>query len=287
MTIAPIADNEAGSSVRTKLNAAIDGVNGLLDNPISYAGDPTGLLVTVTTKTILRNDAVYSGPAAVILTNTVDGLTALHFGAVQIVSIEDLSSTSLTTLDFGDATVLMGGAGGTLNAVTTFTADALEKVTGNWHMTFGALTTMSLPTLRSGELSFIANALTTLSLPAYEDDNGGGMDFTANTLVTLGFPVIVRSGYNITITAASLQNLTFGATLKSIAGDVSIFGAALTQSSVNGVLVRLAALDGTGGTTSYDNHTINLSGGTSASPSGAGLTAKATLEGRGCTVTVN
>jgi hypothetical protein len=64
-------------------------------------------------------------------------------------------------------------------------------------------------------------------------------------------------------------------------------GMKLDAASVNGILVSLAALDGTNGTTAYSSKTILLNGGTSATPSGAGITAKATLVARGCVVTTN
>lgn len=70
-------------------------------------------------------------------------------------------------------------------------------------------------------------------------------------------------------------------------GTVTFIGCALPQGVVDAILVQLAGLDGTNGTTLYENETVNLSGGTNAIPSATGLTAKATLEGRGCTVTVN
>jgi hypothetical protein len=56
---------------------------------------------------------------------------------------------------------------------------------------------------------------------------------------------------------------------------------------VDGLLVNLAVLDGTAGTTVYENHAIDLSGGASSAPSATGLKAKATLTARGCTVTTN
>lgn len=72
-----------------------------------------------------------------------------------------------------------------------------------------------------------------------------------------------------------------------IDGNVNFQGCALNETSVNLILVKLAALDGTSGTTSFDTRTINLNQGTNAIPTGDGLTAKTTLEGRGCTVNVN
>jgi hypothetical protein len=61
---------------------------------------------------------------------------------------------------------------------------------------------------------------------------------------------------------------------------------ALNQASVDDLLVRLAALDGTGLTTAYSSKTVTILG-TSAAPSATGLAAKATLAARGCTVTHN
>jgi len=57
-------------------------------------------------------------------------------------------------------------------------------------------------------------------------------------------------------------------------------GCGLPESEVDGVL---AALDAAGAS----NGTVDLSLGTNAIPSAAGLTSKANLEGKGWTVTVN
>jgi hypothetical protein len=163
--------------------------------------------------------------------------------------------------------------------------DALNDILGDYSL--DALQTMSLPAFVGGEIAWTANALTSLSLPLYEDDGGSGFLLTANSLTTLSLPSVVSIDFGINMVAASLQTFSLGSTLKSVGSDVSIAGAALNQASVDGVLVRLAALNGTGGTTSYDGFTVDLSGGTSATPGATGLTAKATLEGRGNTVTVN
>ena len=64
-------------------------------------------------------------------------------------------------------------------------------------------------------------------------------------------------------------------------------GMKLNQASVDSILVSLAALDGTNGTTAYSSKTILLNGGTSSAPSATGLAAKATLQARSCTVTTN
>lgn len=72
-----------------------------------------------------------------------------------------------------------------------------------------------------------------------------------------------------------------------IDGNVEFGGCGLNQTSVDAILVKLASLNGTNGTTSYDSRTINLNTGTNSIPSGTGLAAKAVLELRNCVVNVN
>jgi hypothetical protein len=55
---------------------------------------------------------------------------------------------------------------------------------------------------------------------------------------------------------------------------------ALNQTSIDNILVSIAAAGTSGGT-------LNMTGGTNATPSATGLAAKATLVGRGWTVTHN
>ena len=70
-------------------------------------------------------------------------------------------------------------------------------------------------------------------------------------------------------------------------GDLNFRNNQLTSQAVDDILVRLASLDGTGGTTSYSNRSVYLDQGTNGIPTQTGLDAKATLEGRGCSVAVN
>jgi len=89
---------------------------------------------------------------------------------------------------------------------------------------------------------------------------------------------IVNNPSLTTVSLPSLVDFTLGASLNDNA---------LSQASVDAVLVTLASLDGTGGKSLYENQTVFLEGGTNATPGSSGLTAKATLEDRGCTVLVN
>jgi hypothetical protein len=108
------------------------------------------------------------------------------------------------------------------------------------------------------------------------------------SLTSFTLPAIVSmAGITVSSGTAALATLTLGSTLKNVGANVSITSAALSQASVDGILVRLAALDGTGGTTAFSTpRTVTITG-TSSTPSATGLTAKATLVARGVTVTHN
>jgi hypothetical protein len=114
-------------------------------------------------------------------------------------------------------------------------------------------------------------------------------------LTTISFGAIERIGTTTTtgnvfslITATgAITTLTIPNTLKQIGkggGNVVLTSCALNQTSVDNLLIRLAALNGTNGTTAFSNRTVTITG-TSSAPSATGLAAKATLVARGCTVT--
>jgi hypothetical protein len=145
-------------------------------------------------------------------------------------------------------------------------------------------------------------ALTTLSLPALTSvgvdvartvyTNGKISPTTMAALTSFTMPVIqvIGSSSNASISfisgTAALATFTMGSSLRRVEGSVIFTSAALNQASVDGILVRLAALDGTGLTTAYSTKTVTITG-TSSTPSATGLTAKAILVARGCTVTHN
>lgn len=153
-----------------------------------------------------------------------------------------------------------------------------------------ALESFSAPLLRAaGSIAFeTCAALTTINVPALEvvgDISLSGLD----ALVTLSLPSIIAINRIHDAGAGgigTLENLTLGATLKEFGSSIDLSMTSLTEASVDGLLVRLAALDGTNGTTSYDDKVVDF-GGFCVPPSATGLAAKAVLEARGCTVTVN
>ncbi len=187
----------------------------------------------------------------------------------------------MTTLNFAAATNLALAVAA--DALTSFSAPL--AVTDDAANLGGGGIFMYVPALAQ-VISF--PALTTLT--GQFADLNGTTDF--HLVPSFSLPVIAHmdGGVNI-VTAANCTAFTMGSSLKSMgasgAANFIFTGAKLTQASVDSILARLAALDGTGGTTSFQNATIDLSGGTSSTPSAGGLTSKATLVGRGCTVTTN
>jgi hypothetical protein len=159
-------------------------------------------------------------------------------------------------------------------------------ITNNFNLQNSAIAILDVSALKFVANNFLLNTvpnLVTLDLGALI--YGSVALSSVNSLTTLNLSSLETLG-QIIVNASALTTVTFGA-LKQNSSNTNFSGCALSQASVDGILVALAALDGTGGTTSYDNFTIDLSGGTNASPGATGLTAKATLEGRGNTVTVN
>lgn len=216
----------------------------------------------------------------------------------------------ITTINMGNIQQQNNPFSGTLASITSFTATNLVQFSSDFTTTMAALTTLSLPALAyvGGSLSPVLAALTTVSLGALASVNGsvalsaasattvtltslqyvgGAFGPLLGSLTTLSLPAAVYFGSTFTITAANLVTFSIGSTLKSVGGNWTMTGMKLNQASVDGILVSLAALDGTNGTTAYSSKTINLSGGTSSTPSSTGLAAKATLVARSCTVTTN
>ena len=185
--------------------------------------------------------------------------------------------------------------------LTSLSLPALTTVGGQFNPgSMAALTSLSLPALTTvgGQFSpFILAALTSLSLPALTTVGGQFSPINMAALTSLSLPAVevigatLTSGNAIQInnSTSALTSFTLPTTLKQVggrAGNVLITSAALNQASVDNILERLAALDGTNGTVEFTNRTVTITG-TSSTPSAAGLAAKATLVARGCTVTHN
>ncbi len=168
----------------------------------------------------------------------------------------------LVTLSFPNLTGITGGA-------NFFIAnnDALETFEMPLAVTMdlqinpsAALSTVDFSAFQTGTLIIRNTALTSISLPALV---GSGV-----TLINLSTNAVLTT---ISIGASSLLN---GFNLNSS-------GCALTAATVNSILAIGVANAG------YTSGVLNLGGGTNAAPTGQGILDKATLLGRGVTVTTN
>lgn len=290
---------------------------GALANPITYTGNPNNLNIVVFQAGQLINGVFVAGLMASQVPNT-SGLSILDFGTVELIQVDANFNFGGTSLLFPSLRMSLG-FGGSWDSVTTLDLSSLEIIL-DFSPTINALTSLSFPACTQFGGYFSATSLTSLSLSVWETDGpdspgpdgfgpsvpslaqaqswsslqhlDGGLSGTWTLVPSFNLPAIItlNGGVNVT-TAAACTSFTLGSTLKSVgvsgAANFIFTGAALTQASVDGILARLASLDGTGGTTTFQNATVNLSGGTSATPSAAGLVSKATLTGRGCTVTTN
>ncbi len=196
----------------------------------------------------------------------------------------------LTSINFNSLVTVNGRVYLTWDAITTVSFPALVTINGSFVGSFAAATSFSFPNLVTinGSLgnSLSIPSMVTLSFPALQTISNALGPFTAGSLTSFTLPAIETIG-SISLTAAALSTFTLNSGLLTVNGNVIMSGCALNQASVDGILVSLANLNGSGGTTSYNSLTVNLSGGTSSTPSATGLTAKATLVGRGCNVITN
>lgn len=316
-----------GSGVRTSLGLSANAAGGISlipSNPSqSFTGTLYGAFFTVWegatinaagyTPAILSH---YDNVAANGATATFPTITAIDIGNIQVIvnSLSGLASFPITSFTANNLYQINGAfswqPGATL---ATLTMPALKYIGSDFGATFqGIVGSLSLPALVAinGGYSATTSNATSISMPNLVYI-GGLMNPGTNAATTMNFnslavigtsifilstvmatfslPAIISIGGSVNFTGCTiLANFSFGSTLKSVSGQCLINNCALTQASVDGILVSLAALDGTNGTTSYNSpFSINLSGGTSATPSATGLTAKAILNGRGVTVTTN
>lgn len=220
--------------------------------------------------TISFPNLIYFLSGAVTFTITGNNITTFNFPELKFVagSITIPASTGITSFSFPKLEVVNGTLTNLGVNVSTYNLPELLEVLGFQDTASTAVTSFPFPKLKivgTFSISGTKSSLTSISFGALEHITG---TFTMPT------------------TSASLSSFTFADTLKSFNSNFVTTSNSLDQSSVDNILIRLAALDGTNGTAAYSSKTVTITG-TSATPSAAGLTAKATLQARGCTVTTN
>lgn len=246
-----------------------------------------------------------------VLTTLNLALLAYVSGGIQLSALAAITTISLPELVFTGGMVQFGSnaaltsvslpklqVANSLNydtiAVTTVSLPLLTTTfDSNYGLTVNNcanVTTISAATLALSGAIYLAGCavLTTVTLTLLTKTLGTFTVGTNTLLTSIVVPALVTIGTTLQVfNNPALVNFALPTTLKAIGGNIAISGNALNQTSIDNILVRLAALDGTAGTTAYNTKTIALTGGTNATPSSTGLTAKATLVARGCTVTHN
>ena len=234
---------------------------------ISVAG-PAWTLPSSLTKLELSNLEVVIGSAASVITLSPPGLRDFSLPALTAASFA-LSGANVGRIDLPSLEMIPNSAGFyNCWSLTNFNAPKLRDSGGGLVVNSGTnLLSITLPALTNGPFNFSSlSKLTNISCPA-----------------------MISSG-GVTLTGCSnLTSLAVGSigSLKS-SGNMTLPGTALDQSTVNYLLALLVSLDGSNGTTLWGTgKTLSIGGGTSAAPSGQGITDKATLQARGATVTTN
>jgi hypothetical protein len=221
------------------------------------------------------------------LTFNSSGGTAPTNPLVRYTSPEQFSLLGVTTTYSGawvNTTIEIGAIG----TATTFEYTNLEGFTNFLSVPLNVVT-LNLPALKAMSINSAPGpshaTLQVINFSALEYAVGltiGGRP----ALTTVNLPSIIYIGSISATNNPALSSFTIGGTLKAVSGNVLMTSGVLDQASVDNILVRLAALDGTNGTALYENKTVTITGSSSA-PSATGLTAKSTLVARGCTVTNN
>jgi len=189
------------------------------------------------------------------LTNLAD--FRADFNSLTSVDLSGMSS--LTYVDISDNNTLDGEGTNSLTSI---------NITGCTNIT----------ELRLDDSNFSANGgnsiigLSDLSLCTFLDVDQCGINGTLdlNTLTSLE---------DLDVSDNNITNLIIPDTFAPIIG-LSAGGNALTQDSVNNIFINLDGSGVTGGT-------VTVSGGTSAAPSGSGLDAAISLDGKGWSISTN
>lgn len=334
MPISPISNGEVGLSVREKLNAAIDGINELVESgagsvevtapTVEFTGQwtvPSSLVSVPPAKiTLLPGNVAFGSPGP-----WVNGLDFSEDEGVLTLSLPDLVGV------YNDFSLY------DMDGLVSMACAELEVVGDDFYINYNdGLEAISFPKLKAtGYFELYNNPLAvSISFPELEYVNdwfyvdyqyalvdppdfaalkqiAGGMSHYGNpnltgwsfpsleyvqwdiniydheNLVSIELPAIVDIySFRVDWNVPSLTTVVFGETLKRVRDYISITSGQLSQESVDDILVRLAALDGTNDTTVFENQYVEITGGASI-PGAAGIAAIAILQDRGNTVIVN
>ena len=171
----------------------------------------------------------------------------------------------------------------------TMTFDSLEYTgTMSIYQNSGFSNGIEFPALNTVDFIDINNNQNMTDPPTFSalEAVNGSFYFYAHSDVTTApaTPLLERTGAIEWYDNTLMVNGFDFSSIKEINGAVDVSGCDLDQVSVDYILSTLVSLDGTGGTTLYQNRTVNLGGGTNAIPSEQGMLDIQELEDRGCVV---
>lgn len=222
-------------------------------------------------------------------------LTSISCTAQRIIDNIALSDNpNVTSINFPNLNSVKDLSIGGYNSSVTFNFSSLVTVSGT--ITFsgnsgvGSTVNNSLfPLLtRAGIAVVDTSSISSVNLPSLNYLN---YYYSAKN-VAVNLPNIIECTSSDISLYYSISSGTFiigtvGITKKwANSPNLYLSDANLNVTSVNNTLTVLASLNGTNGTTSCNNGTLVIAGGCAA-PTGAGITAKTVLEGRGWTVYTN
>jgi hypothetical protein len=201
------------------------------------------------------------------------------------------ASATLTSLNYPELILLVGMTTAAGSGLTSLSFPKLEIIQGTFTNNNLSQSSLSFPELlRMGSFSDIVNSvMISYSFPKLKlIESTFSLAGTKSSLTSISFGAleVLTSTFTMPTTSTSLTSFSFANTLKLFASNFVTTSNSLNQASVDNILITLAALDGTNGTIAYSTRTVTITGG-AATPSAAGLAAKAILVGRGCTVTNN
>lgn len=203
-------------------------------------------------------------------------------------SLATLTSVNFPELIFFGGTVTTSAGSG----LTSLSFPKLEAIQAAFTNNNLSQSSLSFPELlrMSGFSDAVNSAMTSYSFPKLKlIESSFTLAGTKSSLTSISFGALeamTSTVFTMPTTSTSLTSFSFANTLKIFNSNFVTTSNSLNQASVDNILIRLAALDGTNGTVAYSSKTVTITGG-AATPSAAGLAAKAILVGRGCTVTNN
>lgn len=223
------------------------------------------------------------------------GLPTAYFEFPSLITADTIviwNNHDMHTIDLSSLQTVTGNLNLANNRDGTYVKlDSLVSVGGFLDLYFFGLfaETMSLPELVSvGGYFFCTGSIakgdevTTFSAPKLQTVGSAILCSDWTKLTSVSFPSLVSVGNEFRFKDGPLlTSLSIPVFVPYSGQTLNFSGLALDDTSVNHVLARCVA------NPSYNSGLVNLSGGTSAAPTGQGIVDAATLDGRGVSVAVN